>query len=38
MTSFAPSLPAIRPEPRYKVARWAGANPIFGPLREIQAE
>jgi len=38
MTSFAPSLPAVRPEPRYKVVRWAGANPIFGPLREIQAD
>lgn len=38
MTSLAPSLPAVHPDPRYKVVRWGAANPIFGPLREIQAD
>lgn len=39
MTSLAPSLPSsFTPEPRYKAVRYGGANPVFGPLREIQAD
>lgn len=38
MTSLAPSLPALSPEPRYKVAHVGRSNPVFGPLREIQAD